>query len=68
MALICRAHLVRLENLPLGTNQSQIEDIVSTYGQVLDLKLELTIRDGKQSLAAVAQYVCTHQPKIPGQR
>lgn len=41
----------------MDTKQSQIEDVVSNYGQVLDLKLELTIRDGKQTLAAVAQFV-----------
>lgn len=43
---------MRMEGLPSNITQSQLEDVITPYGQVLDLKLELRISDGEENFSA----------------
>ena len=45
-----------MENLPGNITQSQLEEVISPYGQVLELNLELRISDGEENFSADVKY------------
>lgn len=47
-----RCYIVRIENLPVEIRQSQLEEVVCSYGPILDLQLELRISNGQEMLSA----------------
>jgi len=42
--------VVRLVNLPQDVKRSQLEEVISPYGHILDLQLELRSSDGDESV------------------
>ena len=45
-----------MENLPGNITQSQLEEVISPYGQILELNLELRISDGEENFSADVKY------------
>ena len=52
LIVLFRMYTVRLEHLPFNVTQKDLDEVLSPYGQILDIRLELRIKDGQELMSA----------------